>query len=305
MAAASGGDDVSRRSEPLPSRIRGESVQSAQPAEPPAQVAALPPASAPPREPLPTTFDGLAPLPDVFESTLAAGLNALGLALPTEARVALDGYVRLLLRWTSAINLTAIRDPADVARLHLLDSLAAVPLLRAEGLTEFIDLGSGGGLPGIPIAIAEPQARLLLVESVAKKARFLDTAVAALHLDDRVGVAPARAEDLARGDRQRGRWQAVLVRAVASLGELVELAFPLLVVDGCLVAWKREPLAAEIDAAGPILRTLGAGRIAIHPVRLTGLETHRLIVIRKLRPTPAAYPRSPAERRRTAIRQPM
>jgi 16S rRNA (guanine527-N7)-methyltransferase len=252
----------------------------------------------PSRAPLPTEFEGLPALPDAFESTLSAGLDALGLTLPTGARVALDGYVRLLLRWTSAINLTAIREPADVARLHLLDSLAAVPLLRAEGLTELLDLGSGGGLPGIPIAIAQPEARLLLVDSVAKKARFLETAVAALHLGDRVAVATARAEDLARPDRDRGRWQSVLVRAVASLGELVELAFPLLAVDGCLVAWKREPLAAEIEAAGPILRRLAASDVAVHPASVPGLEQHRLVVIRKLRQTPPAYPRSPAERRR-------
>ncbi len=281
---------MSGRRQPLPNRVRGNTAPPAADRAPAGN-----------REPLPTSFEGLPALPDAFESTLATGLDALGLALPPTALAQLDGYVRLLLRWTSAINLTAIREPVDVARLHLLDSLAAVPLLRSEGLTDLIDLGSGGGLPGIPIAIANPDARLLLVESVAKKARFLDTAVGALDLDERVGVTTARAEDVARDERDRGLWQGVVVRAVASFAELVELSFPLLVVGGCLVAWKRAPFDTELEAAEPILRTLGAGPVASHAVRIAGLEAHRLVVVRKLQPTPAAYPRSPAERRRTVV----
>ena len=131
-------------------------------------------------------------------------------------RAAIDGHVRLLLAWTAAINLTAIRDPAEVAIAHVLDSLTAVPLLRAMGIDAFVDIGSGGGLPGLPLAIALPARRALLVESTGKKARFLETAVAAVMpeaqggdvpgSDPPVDVAAVRAEALARDPAHRGAW---------------------------------------------------------------------------------------------------
>ncbi len=108
------------------------------------------------------------------------GSTGSALVLTAAQRAAIDGHVRLLLAWTAAINLTAIRDPGEVAVAHVLDSLTAVPLLRSAGIDAFVDLGSGGGLPGLPLAIALPARRALLVESTGKKARFLETAVAAV-----------------------------------------------------------------------------------------------------------------------------
>jgi 16S rRNA (guanine527-N7)-methyltransferase len=101
---------------------------------------------------------------------LDATLLELGLSIDATVRRAIDDHVRLLLRWTEAINLTAIRDPAEAARLHVADSLAAVPVLRARSIDRFLDLGSGGGFPGLPLALALPAARAVLVESVGKKA---------------------------------------------------------------------------------------------------------------------------------------
>ncbi|HVA87003.1 MAG TPA: 16S rRNA (guanine(527)-N(7))-methyltransferase RsmG [Candidatus Saccharimonadales bacterium] len=247
--------------------------------------------------PLPADVAGLPPLPRTFHETLDLGLVDIGLSLPDSARAAIDAYVRLLLAWTQAINLTAIRQPAAVAREHILDSLAAVPLLKAASLDDLIDLGSGGGVPGIPIAIAMPRAHMLLVESIAKKARFLETAVTTLGLGDRVRVAAERAEAFAVAGRERERANGVLVRAVAGLGEIVELSLPLLAVGGSMVAWKREPLAAELARAGPTIAALHGDRPEIHRVPVHGLEDHRLVVVRKLWPTPAWYPRPPAERR--------
>jgi 16S rRNA (guanine527-N7)-methyltransferase len=208
---------------------------------------------------------------------------------------ALDAYVRLLLAWTAAVNLTAIRDPEAVARDHLLDSLAAVPLLRDDA-GRVADLGTGGGLPGIPLAVALPSTRFALVESVGKKARFLATAVAALGLDDRVTVAAARAEDLAAPDRERERFDVVTVRAVAALPELIELALPLLRVGGRLIAWKREPFESELAAGRNAGRALGA-EIEVVEVTAPRLEDRRLVVVTKGRPTPRRYPRSRADRR--------
>jgi 16S rRNA (guanine527-N7)-methyltransferase len=235
-------------------------------------------------------------MPEVFHATLQAGLANLRLDLAPEQHEMLDRYVRLLLAWTAAINLTAIREPEAVARDHLIDSLAAVPLLRESPEISILDLGSGGGLPGIPLAVALPRARVRLVESVGKKARFLATAVAALGIDGRVEVAAERAEDLAVRGREREMFDVVTVRAVAALAELIELAFPLLRVGGRLVAWKRQPFAAELAAGSNAARAIG-GDVAVVPVAASSLAGHLLVVVTKRRATPARFPRSPAERR--------
>jgi 16S rRNA (guanine527-N7)-methyltransferase len=202
----------------------------------------------------------------------------------------------LLIAWNAAINLTAIREPAEIAVRHVVDSLAAAPLLSDVG--GFVDLGSGGGFPGIPLAVALPVERVALVDSVGKKAAFLAAAVEVAGLSPRVGVAAARAEELASEGRHRERWPAVTARAVGSLAELVELAFPLLAVGGRLVAWKRGDVAAELLAARRAVTALGSGSIDEVPVRVTGLPGHLLVVVTKRGSTGAGFPRDPAVRRR-------
>lgn len=231
-----------------------------------------------PRGPLPTRVQGLDPLPDAYHRTLDAGLSELGVVLPAGARQAIDDHVRLLLAWTAAINLTAIREPEAAARLHVLDSLAALPLLRERGVSRLLDLGSGGGFPGLPLAAALP-AHALLVEAIGKKARFLATAISATGLGGLVSVAPVRAEQLARDGAHVAAWPAVTARAVAALPRLLELALPLLAPGGLLVAWKRGDLQDEIDAARPIARARGASAPTIVPVTVAGLEGHRLVIV--------------------------
>lgn len=249
--------------------------------------------------PLPAGVDGLPPLPAAADAALDAGLRDLGLGdLGREARVALTDHLRLLLAWTTAVNLTAIRDPVAAVRSHTLDALAATPILRAAGADGFVDLGSGGGVPGIPLAVALPARRALLVDSVAKKAHFLATAVAALGLADRVAVATERAETLAADPRHRERWPAVTARAVASLPELVELAFPLLVPGGLLLAWKTGELADERARALPAVAALGGGTVEVVRTGLAHAPGHVLVAVRKAGPTGGRWPRSPAERRR-------
>ena len=251
------------------------------------------------REPLPTHVDETPALPTEYGVVLDAGLQALGLDLPPAVRAAMDGHIRLLLAWTTAINLTAVRDPVAAATSHVLDSLAAVPVLRRSGTDRLLDLGSGGGLPGIPLALALPAATALLVEPVGKKARFLTTAVSAIGADDRIDVAAARVEALARDPRQRGRWPVVTARAVAATADLVELAFPLLTDGGRLVAWKRGDLTEELAAARRAVRGLGGGRVDFLDAAVPGLAGHRLVVVTRRGRVPDAYPRDPAARRRS------
>jgi 16S rRNA (guanine527-N7)-methyltransferase len=254
-----------------------------------------------PRDPLPTRVQDLPPLPATYDAVLAAGLGALSIDPPAAVRAVIDDHVRLLLAWTEAINLTAIRDPAEVARLHVLDSLAAVPLLRARGISRLLDLGSGGGFPGIPLAATLGADRALLVDSVAKKIQFLRTVIRATGLERRVAAEPLRAEVVARDRRDREAWPAVTARAVTSLAELVELALPLVAPGGVLVAWKRAPVDDEVDAAAGAIRALRAGPPEIHRVAVPGLEDHRLVVVPRAGPIDVRFPRDPAERKRRAL----
>ena len=264
------------------------------------------------RDPLPTDVSDLPPLPTGYDDVVTEGLASLGLTLDEATRAAIADHVRLLLAWTAAINLTAIREPVAAAREHVVDSLTALPLLRSRNTADLLDLGSGGGFPGIPLALALPRARTVLVESVGKKATFLAAVLDALELRPRVAVAATRAETLAADPHHRGRWSTVVVRAVGPLAELAELSLPLLGPGGVMVAWKRqgqEPqdgqdtrerrdLAEEIDAAEPLIAEAGGSRPRVDPVTVPGLTDHVLVVIEKVGPTPAGYPRDPATRRR-------
>lgn len=263
------------------------------------------------REPLPSRVQDTAPLPEAYHAALDAGLVELGLQLPPAARAAIDGHLRLLLAWTGSINLTAIRDPVVAASAHVLDALTAVPVLRQHGIDRFLDLGSGGGVPGIPIAAALPADDALLVEPVGKKARFLATALGAIGLGGGTGgaaqregrpgwvrVAATRAETLAADPHHRHHWPAVTARAVAGLPDLVELALPLLAPGGVLVAWKRGDVDEEIAAARRALRALGGGRIREEPVRVRALPGHRLVLVERGGDVPPGYPRDPAVRKR-------
>jgi 16S rRNA (guanine527-N7)-methyltransferase len=252
------------------------------------------------REPLPTRVSDLPPLPDAYGRTLRAGMRAIGagLVLPDQAARAIDDHVRLLMAWNVAVNLSGIRDAEAIAREHVLDSLTALPLLRRAGIGELVDLGSGGGFPGLPLAAALPARRALLVDSIAKKARFLHVAVEAAGLADRVGVAATRAESLAADPRQRGHWQAVVSRAMGDLVELAELGLPLLAPGGLLVAWKRRPFDEELARARRAVGQLGGRIAAWEPVAVPGLEDHALAVVEKVAPTPSQFPRDPAARKR-------
>ncbi len=165
-------------------------------------------------------------------------------------------------------------------------------------MTGLLDLGSGGGYPGLPLAAVLRPERTLLVDSVAKKVGFLHAVVGATGLERRVAAESVRAEVLAQDGRDRGAWSVVTARAVTGMAELIEIALPLLAPGGVLVAWKREPLDAELAAAAGTLAALRAGPVTVHEAGVPGLETHRLVVVPRGGPIDRRFPRDPAERRR-------
>jgi 16S rRNA G527 N7-methylase RsmG len=193
----------------------------------------------------------------------------------------------------------------------VIDSLTGLAVLRERRVDRFVDLGSGGGFPGIPLAAALPADRALLSDSIGKKVRFLATVVDAVGLGDHVAAEPARGESLAASRTDRGRWPAVTARAVAPLAELIELAFPLLQPGGVLVAWKRvskeDPLGLEEEVAAgrrALVAIDPGSRIVVEaPVGaapdLADLVDHRLVIVeRGAGPVAATWPRDPATRRR-------
>jgi len=261
------------------------------------------------RPPLPQTAGELPPLPTEFWQTVDDGLAAAAIELPPHASEAIDRHVRLLVAWNAAINLTALRTPEAIARGHVLDSLIAADALRAFKPSTVLDLGSGGGFPGLPIATVLPLKRLALVDSIGKKARFLD--VAAAEVRDALPKAPEifavaeRAEDLADEPDYREAWNMVVARAVGSLAEVAELGLPLVRRGGRVVALKRDSgdgaLQGEIAEARRICQAAGGSAprvMELEAADKVGLTGHCLVVIEKRGYTPDRYPRPPSERRR-------
>jgi 16S rRNA (guanine527-N7)-methyltransferase len=281
------------------------------------------PTSPPARhQPLPADPATLPSLSQEFWQTVDDGADALDIELAPALRAAIDAHVRLLIAWNEAINLTALRLPELIARGHVLDSLAAAETVdrflsapARPGERSMLDLGSGGGFPGLPLAFALRPGRVGLVDSVNKKAAFLRAAAEAGALAFAAAGEPApqidvfaeRAEDLADEPQHRAGWSVVVARAVGSMSELGELALPLLAVGGHLVAWKRDAdgaLRAELDAARATISAVGGSRPAVRrvdPGGQLGLKDHVLVTVRKARQTPDGYPRQPAERRRAAL----
>lgn len=283
-------------------RLGADGLQGRRPRRGPPPSPPSPPTTPPDLVPLgaPASVD----LGSGYAALLADGLRSLGLVLDPVIRAAIDRYAALVLGWSHRLNLTGTRDPVAFARDHVLDSLTAIPILRELGVRRFLDLGSGGGLPGIPLALGLPADDCLLVEARAKKAAVLERIVAALGLEGQIRVAGRRVEELARGGSECETWAAVTVRAVGPLAELVELALPLLAPGGVLVAWKAGRLAEELPAAERATAALGGSRPIVLEPGAAGsnlrhlLGQRRLVLVEKIRPTPTGFPRPPAARRR-------
>ncbi|MGE5386813.1 MAG: 16S rRNA (guanine(527)-N(7))-methyltransferase RsmG [Betaproteobacteria bacterium] len=199
---------------------------------------------------------------------LAAGLAGLGFELPAAMQDKLLSYLDLLLKWNKTYNLTALRDPVQGLTHHLLDSLAILPWVNAASL---LDVGSGGGLPGIPLAIARPQLAVTLVDAVQKKISFLQQAAIELQLPQ-VQAVHARVETLS------GAYPLITSRAFAELGDFVGLTRHLLAKNGRWLAMKGMRPEAEIAALPPDVEVE-----AIQPLAVPGLDAERHLVIMKVK----------------------
>jgi len=220
----------------------------------------------------------------------------LAALLPRDYLAAVERYVALLLAANERLNLTRVVEPAGVARLHLLDALAALPLLDALDPRDVIDIGSGGGVPAVPLALARPDVHWTLVDSVGKKATVLAAMAESLGLRN-VTVLADRAETLGHDSGHRERYDLATARACAPLPVLAELALPLVRIGGTLLAWK-----GPLDDEGDELRRgrtavgeMGGGAVRREDPRLPALGDHQFVTATKERATPDRFPRRPGE----------
>lgn len=220
-----------------------------------------------------------------MEKTLLSGLPALGLTLPEGAVKTMCAFGAALLEKNQVMNLTAITEPDRVARLHFLDSLTLMTLKDFKGKT-VIDVGCGGGFPGVPLKIACPEMDLTLLDSLGKRIIWLRETLPTLGVDAQCITARAEEEALHR----RETYDFAVSRAVARLNILCELCLPLVKVGGYFLAMKGAAAREELEEARSAIHILGGQleKLAVFPSE--GTE-HAVVVIHKTRRTPPQYPR--------------
>ena len=226
---------------------------------------------------------------------LFRGASELGVDLSPDQLHKFEVFYKELEQWNRRVNLTAITGYQEVQVKHFLDSLSVVQALptRFASGARIIDVGTGAGFPGVPLRIAFPDVQLALVESVGKKARFLE------HLQQLLGqtgvqVFLGRAEQIGHQAEIRESFDLVVTRGVAELSVLAEYTLPLCCSGGKVVAWKHGGIQAEIGRAANSLKILGGQIGRIHRVDQPRLMDDRvLVLVDKIHPTPDRYPRRP------------
>ena len=221
------------------------------------------------------------------QELLAQGLRTYGL---DESRSELLlRFAEALLEKNKVMNLTAITDPTDVAQLHLLDCAAVLTFADIKGKS-LVDVGTGAGFPGMPLQIMEPTAKCTLLDSLGKRINFLQEVCDELGLSH-TRCVHARAEEYARDHREQ--FDFATSRAVAALNVLCELALPMVKVGGAFLAMKSVDSDEELRQAKSAIAQLGGSVESVQDYTIPGTDvTHRLVTIRKVKPTPHAFPRT-------------
>lgn len=224
-----------------------------------------------------------------FEEILAARGAEAGLNFTPRQLEQFGKYYALLVETNKVMNLTAITEPEEVAVKHMIDSLLAWEA-GMEGKL-LADVGTGAGFPGVPLKIYCPTLKVVLIDSLGKRLKFLQQVIDALELKD-ICCEHLRAEDAGRNPKHREKYDFVTARAVARLSVLSEYCLPLVKKGGQFIALKGSKYADEIAEGSEAVKILGGKIISAEPVKLPGLDDGRAIIkISKIKTTPAQYPR--------------
>lgn len=210
-------------------------------------------------------------------------------------------YYQLLIDWNEKINLTAITDFDEVLKKHFLDSLSIGSILKQDSNASVLDIGTGAGFPGIPIKIAFSDTEVTLMDSLNKRVSFLNEVIDQLGLE-KIETIHGRAEDFAKKDLLREKFDFCVSRAVANLSSLCEFCLPYVKVGGRFISYKSEKAKEELDASKNAISILGGGNVFCDEFTLPGTDFNRtFIVIEKIKETPAKYPRKAG----TPVKQPL
>jgi 16S rRNA (guanine527-N7)-methyltransferase len=225
---------------------------------------------------------------------LVEGARQLALPLTAHQLDQFQTYYEHLVDWNRRVNLTAITNYEEVQVKHFVDSLTIVLALEGpawvNGSFALLDIGTGAGMPGIPLKIVHPEARLVLLDSVAKKTAFLQHIVKELGLAE-TEIITERAEGIAHLPDYRERFDLVVCRAVSQLTTVAELTLPFCRIGGLAVVPKKAGIERELSDATQAIDTLGGKLRTVREVTIKGLEQHLLVVLEKTSMTPPAYPR--------------
>ncbi|AZR74299.1 16S rRNA methyltransferase G [Anoxybacter fermentans] len=234
---------------------------------------------------------------------LTSGLEELGLIIKPEQIDLFEKFMDLMLDWNEKINLTAITEPYEVITKHFIDSVT--PLAYAEkyelDLSSVLDLGTGGGFPGVPLKIIRPKISVLLADSLKKRIKYLELVIKELGLKD-ISVYHGRAEEMGQDPKFREKFTNVFSRAVAEMNILVEYCLPLVKVGGMFVALKGPDLEDELNQAKRAIKLLGGEIVGVECFDLPLINDSRtLVFIKKVNPTPGKYPRRPGKPKKNPL----
>ena len=218
-------------------------------------------------------------------------LNVLGVTLTKEQIVQFLKYYELLVEWNGFMNLTAITDYDEVMKKHFVDSLSLIKTYDVNKKVKVIDVGTGAGFPGLALKIAYPNLQVTLLDSLNKRINFLNEVILQLGLTG-VETVHGRAEDFAKPDKLRGKFDLCVSRAVANLSTLSEYCLPFVKVGGEFISYKSEKINEEMAVAQKAINILGGKFDRSEEFTLPDSDIYRnLVVIKKVKETPKKYPR--------------
>ncbi|EQB86495.1 hypothetical protein M918_13970 [Clostridium sp. BL8] len=200
-------------------------------------------------------------------------------------------YKELIKEWNEKVNLTAITEDKEIIQKHFIDSIKVFKCEELKNARKIIDIGTGGGFPGIPMKIINPTSKIVLLDSLNKRINFLNEVIRELNLEN-IETIHGRAEDFAKEVKYRRKFDAAVSRAVANLAVLSEFCLPYVKVGGYFVAMKGPAIDEEMKDAKNAIKLLGGEVEKILKVDIEGSDlNHNLVVIRKIKETPKKYPR--------------